>query len=107
MLSLSLAPQVLTIAPPNPIATVAGVATLTLGISPEIRNVQRAALLLGDREVLANDHPVQTGTLTFVVEDAPIGSRHIRLRIDGVDSLLVDRSLTPPAYDNAMEVTIT
>ena len=106
-LSVAVVPRILAIAPPNPIATVAGVATITLTCTPEVRPAQRAALLLGDREVLADDHPAQTDTLTFVVADAPLGDRHVRLRIDGVDSLLVDRSVTPPAYDSAAQVTIT
>lgn len=106
VLSLFVAPKVLTISPANPIPTVAGTATITLTFSPEIRPNQRASLLLGDREILANDHPVQTGTLVFKVENAPSGPCHIRLRIDGVDSLLVDRNATPPAYDSAMKVVI-
>lgn len=106
-LSLAVAPRILTIAPPNPIATVGGDATITLTCGPEVRPAQRASLLLGDREVLASDHPAQTDTLTFVVTDAPLGDRHVRLRIDGIDSLLVDRTVTPPAYDSAALVTIT
>lgn len=106
VLSFSLAPRVLTIAPPNPIPIVAGDATITMTFSPEVRPDQRASLLLGDREVLANDHPVATGSLVFIVEDAPSGDRHVRLRIDGVDSLLVDRTATPPVYEAAMLVTI-
>ena len=106
-LSVSIAPRILTIAPPSPIATVDGDATITLTFSPEVRPAQHAALLLGDREVLAPDHPAQTDTLAFLVTDAPLGDRHIRLRIDGVDSLLVNRSVTPPAYDSAAQVTIT
>jgi hypothetical protein len=106
VLSFSLAPRILTIAPPNPIPIVAGDATITMTFSPEVRPDQRASLLLGDREVLANDHPVATGSLVFVVEDAPSGDRHVRLRIDGVDSLLVDRTATPPVYEAAMLVTI-
>jgi len=105
--SLAVAPRILTIAPPNPIATVGGDATITLTCSPQVRAAQRASLLLGDREVLANAHPAQTDTLTFVVTDAPLGDRHVRLRIDGIDSLLVDRTATPPAYDAAALVTIT
>jgi hypothetical protein len=106
VLSFSLAPRILTIAPPNPIPIVAGDATITMTFSPEVRPDQRASLLLGDREVLANDHPVATGSLVFVVEDAPSGDRHVRLRIDGVDSLLVDRTATPPVFEAAMLVTI-
>jgi hypothetical protein len=107
VLSLFIAPQVLTISPANPIATVIGKATITLTFNPEVRANQRASILLGDREILANDHPDQTGTLIFEIENAPVGTRHIRLRIDGVDSLLVDRNATPPSYDNAMKVVIT
>lgn len=107
-LPFALAPQILNIDPPSPIARDGGGnVTLTLTVSPEIRPAQRAALLLGDREVLAQAHAVQTDTLTFLVQDAPLGARFVRLRIDGVDSLLVDRSVTPPAFDSAMEVTIT
>jgi hypothetical protein len=108
VLPLPLAPQILGIAPPNPVVRDgSGNATITLTTSPQVRPEQRAALLLGDREVPAEDHPIQTDTLTFVAEDAIAGSFHIRLRVDGIDSLLVDRSVTPPVFDSAMEVTIS
>jgi hypothetical protein len=72
-----------------------------------VRPEQRAALLLGDREVLAQPHPAATDTLTFVVTAAPTGEHFLRLRIDGVDSLLVDRTATPPVFDSNQRVTIT
>ncbi|HEC18593.1 MAG TPA: DUF4255 domain-containing protein [Gammaproteobacteria bacterium] len=108
VLPLPLAPRIIGIIPPNPIVRdVSGRATLTLTSSPQVRPGQRATLLLGDREVIAEDHPTQTDTLIFTVDDAPVGRHHIRLRIDGIDSLLIDRSVTPPAFDSAMEVIIT
>lgn len=108
ILPLPLSPGIVGIAPPNPILRDgSGNATLTLTCNPQARPGQRAALLLGDSEVLAEDHIIQTDTLVFIVEDAPVGSRHIRLRIDGIDSLLVDHNVSPPAFDSAMEVTIT
>jgi hypothetical protein len=108
VLPLPLAPQIVGIAPPNPVVRDgSGDATITLTISPQVRPEQRAALLLGDREVLAEDHSMQTDTLNFVAKDAITGSFHIRLRVDGIDSLLVDRSVTPPVFDSAMEVTIS
>jgi len=107
-LPLTLAPRIIGIAPPNPVVRDASDrVTLTLSITPQVRPDQRAALLLGNREVMAEDHPIQTDTLTFIVEDAPVGNHYIRLRIDGIDSLLVDRSVAPPAFDSAMEVIIT
>lgn len=108
VLPLSLAPQVMAIAPANPIVRDgSGDVTLTLTCNPQVSADQRVALLLGDREVLADEHPLQTSTLTFTIEDAPLGRRYLRLRVDGVDSLLVNRSVTPPAFDSAMEVVIT
>ena len=107
ILPLPLAPRILGVTPPNPVTRdEAGNATLTILCNPEIRPEQRAALLLGDREVLAQPHPAQTDTLEFLIEEAPIGSRFIRLRVDGVDSQLVDRSVTPPEFNGAMEVII-
>jgi hypothetical protein len=106
-LSFSLAPRILSIAP-NPAARDAsGSVTLTLTVSPEVRPEQRAALLLGDREILAQPHPTQTGTLTFLVTAGPVGEHFVRLRVDGVDSLLVDRTVTPPVFDPTQKVTIT
>lgn len=108
LLPLPLAPRIMAIAPANPVPRDgSGNVTLTLTCNPQLHADQRVALLLGDREVLADDHPVQTSTLTFTIEDAPLGSRYLRLRVDGVDSLLVDRSVIPPAFDSAMEVVIT
>jgi hypothetical protein len=85
-----------------------GTATMTLTCSPEVRPGQRAALLIGGRAVLAQPHPNQTDTLTFSIGDADAGDFSIRLRIDGVDSLLVaDYGARPPAFDQKQRVTIT
>lgn len=114
-LSFSLAPT-MTIAPST---APAGNITFTVTCSPripveqhgtQIRLVQRAALLLGDREILA-EAPLSaaspTGTLTFVAANVAAGEYLVRLRIDGVDSLLVDRSVTPPVFDPTQKVTVT
>jgi len=106
-LLFSLAPRIDEIDPPNPVIRVGTRATLTLTCSPQVMPGQRAALLLGDREVLAEDHPIAANTLTFIIEQAPVGSFFVRLRIDGIDSLLVDRSVTPPTFDTTKEVIIT
>ncbi len=92
---------------PNPLIRDAGnQVSLTISCRPEVLPEQRAALLLGDREVLANEHGTKTGSLDFTIENAPVGAHHIRLRIDGIDSLLIDRTDSPPVFDNTMLVTI-
>lgn len=106
-LPVSLAPSIRTLTPDPAARDGNGNVTLTLKCSPQVWPVQQAALLLGDRYVVAQPHAAQTDTLTFVVPDAPVGEHWVRLRVDGVDSLLVDREVTPPVFDPSQKVTIT
>jgi hypothetical protein len=112
-LPLAFAPRVTAIAPPSPVARDAsGDVTLTISCSPQVRPAQRAVLLVGDREQVAEPHPVDTTTLQFVIRDAPVVSAAVvRLRVDGVDSLPFTRVAVPPpphmAFDDAQRVTIT
>ena len=106
-LPLSLAPRITTGLPITIARNPGGDAEIILTCSPQVQPEQRAALLLGDREVLAQPHPVQTDTLMFVVTDANPGEYFLRLRVDGVDSLLVDRTVIPPVFDETQKVEIT
>ena len=90
---VSIAPVILN--PPINAALKNGTATVKLKCSPDVRPEQRVALLLGETEVLAESHAVPTGALTFIVKNAVAGEFLVRLRVDGVDSLLVDRSPMP------------
>lgn len=102
-LSFSLAPST-TITPTN---AAAGNITYTVTVSPEVRPEQRAALLLGEQEILADTHATSTGTLTFPGQNVAKGEYFVRLRVDGVDSLLVDRTKKPPVFDPTQKVTVT
>ncbi len=109
---LSFAPRIQTIAPANPVPITGGDATLTITCGPQVRRVQRAALLLGDRDVQAESHTTDTATLTFVIKGAtPVTDAVARLRIDGVDSLPFKRVTVPAPphfeFDDAQKVTIT
>lgn len=102
-LSFGLAPKI-TVAP----AGAAGPSiTYTLTCSPEVWMEQDAAFLLGDQEIAAQPHSTQTATLTFQAQSLSAGSYFVRLRIDGVDSLLVNRAVTPPVFDPTQQVTVT
>jgi Pvc16 N-terminal domain len=102
-LPFSLAPA-FTIAPAS---APAGAITYTLTTSPEVRPEQRATLLLGSQEVMADPHAAQTSTLKFQAAGITPGDYFVRLRVDGVDSLLVDKTVTPPVFDPAQKVTVT
>ena len=103
----ALAPKITTALPFSVASDVSGDATINLTCEPEVRPEQRAALLLGDREVLADPHPTLTGALTFVVKSATVGEFTVRLRVDGVDSLIIDYEVQPPAFITTQKVTIT
>ena len=75
--------------------------------SPQIWPDQRAALFLGDKEIAPDPHPAQTATLAFPAVALVAGVYYVRLRVDGVDSLLVKRDATPPVYDVTQKVTVT
>jgi hypothetical protein len=106
-ISLRIAPQMTSlVSPPQVFNTDPdGTALVTISCTPQVRPTQRVSLIIGSREVVADDHPTTTANLSFTVLDAPIGVHHVRLRVDGVDSQLVDRSKSPPEFlDQRIEI---
>jgi hypothetical protein len=102
----ALAPLIQTIIP-NPAARDAnGDVQFTVTSSPAVRLNQRVALLLGDRELMAEPRPDASDPLVFIATDIAAEEYFVRLRVDGVDSLLIDRSVTPPIFDATQKVTI-
>jgi hypothetical protein len=87
---------------------------LTVTCMPQIRPEQRFMLLFGNREI-----PVQTlsapaapsdpSTAVFAVDGAAEGDYFVRLRVDGVDSILVAYAGVPPmpVFDPDQKVTVT
>lgn len=102
-LTLSVAPS-LTL---TPVTAAAGPITYTATVMPEVLASQRISLMLGANEFAADPHPAQTGTLTFETTGLVTGDYWFRLRVDGIDSLLVDRTKTPPVFDPTQKVTVS
>jgi hypothetical protein len=98
----------LTLPPASPasVVRVGSQVTVVVGCSPQIRPNQPATLVLGQHEAFANPHPAQTDTLTFVFDGIAAGSYPVRLRIDGAESWLVDRSVSPPAFDPSQTIDV-
>lgn len=84
-----------------------GNAALSLTCAPRVLPDQRVDLLLGERQVAAEPRLAVTNTLNFIIPKAVPGVYLTRLRVDGVDSPLVDRSVKPPVFDQTQKVTIT
>jgi hypothetical protein len=106
-LGLALAPNNPTL-PASPIARDSnGDLNLTVTCAPDVWRGQRASLLLGDREALAAPfNAAKTNALGFAFSALPPDDYFVRLRVDGVESILIDRTVTPPVFDNAQQVTI-
>ena len=83
-----------------------GAVTVTLDVHPQVRPSQAAVLALSGDTAVADAHPTTTGTLTFRFGDLPAGVRRVRLTVDGVESRLVDRSVTPPAFAPGQTVSV-
>jgi hypothetical protein len=97
-----------------PLTAAAGDVSITVTCRPRVRAGQRVLLLFGDRQVPVDTlttpaDPTQASTGVIVVTAVPAGTYVVRLRVDGVDSLPVVASGTPPIlqFDPAQTVTVT
>lgn len=83
-----------------------GAVTLTLAFTPQVRPGQKVSLNAGGHEALPSNFTTQTGSLAFVFPELAAGQQWLRLRVDGADSLLVNRTLTPPQFDTTQRMSI-
>ena len=94
--ALVLAPQIANL-PMTVTRDAAGSAAFDIDFVPALRAGQQAVLVLGSAQYLPRERPLPARTLSFVIADAPVGNHLARLRIDGIDSPIVDLSADPPA----------
>lgn len=112
-LAFARAPRITSPMPATEARDVAGHVSMSLTCSPRVQPGQRVSLLLGGREIPAEPFNTVTDTLDFEFDnltpaDSPTAVESFaRLRVDGVDSLLIDRTATPPVFRNDQKVTIT
>jgi hypothetical protein len=87
----------------------AGVLTIKLTVRPEVWPQQKVTVVVGERELAAEPHAAKTADLTFLAtgtNDPGAGTYPVRLRVDGVESHLIDRTQTPPRFDPTQKVTL-
>jgi hypothetical protein len=99
-LGVVLGPEITTALPTTVARDGGGTATITLGCAPDVRSGQQVSLLLGSAEVFAQPWSSPTNSFTFIVEQAPVGDHLARLRVDGIESPLIDRMATTPVFFN-------
>jgi uncharacterized protein DUF4255 len=90
-----------------PTATRAGGSVrLTVDCAPAVWAGQRVALLVGDREVPGATPATPAASLDFEVRDPPLGIQYLRLRVDGIDSNVIDFGVTPPGFNAGLRLNI-
>ena len=80
--------------------------TVDLIVSPEVHNNQSVALILGQAQQFSEDFDDKTGNVSFVFPVLPAGNYWARIRVDGIDSILINRGVTPPAFHADQEVAV-
>jgi hypothetical protein len=83
-----------------------GDAAINIVFNPALRAGQTVSLLLGQREIAPVSISAPAISLDFIAVAASAGSPLARLRIDGIDSPVADRSVEPPVFFDH-RVTIT
>lgn len=85
---------------------------LTVTALPQVREEQRPILLVGAREILPTSvttppDPDASTTAVFPVDELPPGPHVVRVRVDGADSIPVDFTAEPPAFDADQTLEVT
>jgi hypothetical protein len=99
-LPLAIAPM-MTVPPASPITPNAqGSATVTITCAPFLRVGQQVSLLIGSWAAPANPYSAATNTPSFTFSSLQATSQPapVRLRVDGIDSPIIDMTKTPPVF---------
>jgi len=103
-LPIVLAPTIASIQ--SPAAPRTSTSAIGLVCSPKVWPQQRVSLVVADAEVPIPAVASPTANLSFPVTGLPTGTFFVRLRVDGVESLLVNFAQKPLAFDSTQQVTL-
>lgn len=105
-MSLAVSPTITSKLPMKAKKAKNGAVTCNFTCTPEVRPQQRVAVLLGSQEIQLPPATESTGQISVPLTAVNSGNYFLRLRVDGVDSQLVDRSTSPPQFDATQKITI-
>ncbi len=90
---------VLTLPPTSVVRDGDGIVTVTLDVAPNLQPGQAAILFVGSASSVLAPVATTTATLAFAFPDLPAGTYPLWVRVDGVDSWLIERDRPPIAPD--------
>jgi hypothetical protein len=97
-LPLAIAPKI-TSYPVGPLSS--GSVTLSISCTPYLRTSQQVSLLIGGQEAIATPFKTPTNSPSFAFANLQKSGGHavpIRLRVDGIDSPIIDMTKTIPVF---------
>jgi hypothetical protein len=83
-----------------------GVLTITITCIPKVAPEQNVQLLLDDHQLPQGPVAAVSDLLDFTTTKIAAGDYLLRLRVDGVDSLYIDRTATPPVFDPTQRLVV-
>ncbi|MEO8070559.1 MAG: DUF4255 domain-containing protein [Acidobacteriota bacterium] len=101
-LPVALAPAITSFPPLAISRSAANVVSVRVSARPDVRVGQKVALMMDTRQATPQPFAADTGILDFNFTDAPPagGTPLLRLSVDDVESVVVNRSARPPAFFN-------
>ncbi|MGK5729763.1 DUF4255 domain-containing protein [Streptomyces sp. URMC 124] len=107
-LPLAVAPSITSALPLSAQRSSEGEVKLKVECKPPVAAGQRIRLLVGDRPVPVTPFQgARAKTLAFSFLTSGPGRHVLRLRVDGVDSPVIDAGATPPRIDEDLAVVVT
>jgi hypothetical protein len=99
VVALAIAPQIAASWAPGSLSA-AATTLLSVPCAPFVRPAQQVSLIVGGREISANPFTTPTKTPSFTITGLQTtnGKVPVRLRVDGVDSPILDMTKTPPVF---------
>ena len=95
---LAIAPKI-TMVPASPVPSGANIA-VSITCTPNLQPGQQVSLIIGSQSAPANDFsaPTNSPTFTFQSLQPTIGAVPVRLRVEGIDSPIIDITAKPPKF---------
>jgi hypothetical protein len=105
---LAILPQITSPLPLSATRDGSGIVDFQVDVAPPVTAGQHAFLLVGHQQVVPRPFvppapPASTLTFHFAIDP---GDYLVRLRVGGVDSEIVDRSVTPPVFDTDQRLVV-
>ncbi len=80
--------------------------SVSITVTPEVHDNQSVSLVLGASQQLVEIFSGQSDSIDFEFAELVAGNHWARVRVDGIDSILIDRDETPPQFDVSQRVMV-